>query len=379
MADELLLTAARLCTFLGTRLLTNASSFFFARGERLFLVTSRHVVSDRATEHYPDRIEIELHVDADNLAHSTGFSIPLYRNRKSIWRQGRDGGSEVDVAVIEIERAALPPAALYSAFTPAHLPTFEDAVEIGASLLVVGFPLGFHDTLHHMPVVRQAAVASAYGLRFQGQGYFLTDARTHRGTSGAPVVMRIDPARHAMPDRQRPAPADAQRHLSIDAQRDAPHDTAHDNPPGVPQATRFGTLPGSPPSAPSGAPLGTRPSRPAAPADAQRTQSEDQPGVPFRIERRLANPSASRSAGDTMANHTANPAANDAAHTARPGLAQHLAPTPVSPNTPRPLPWLLLGVHSSRLDVGSRDINLDEALGLNCAWYADILLKLTEA
>lgn len=42
------------------------------------------------------------------------------------------------------------------------------------------------------------------------------------------------------------------------------------------------------------------------------------------------------------------------------------------------LPWMLLGVHSARLDVGTRDLELDEALGLNCAWYADILLTLTE-
>ena len=41
------------------------------------------------------------------------------------------------------------------------------------------------------------------------------------------------------------------------------------------------------------------------------------------------------------------------------------------------LSWKLLGVHSSRLDVGTRDVALDEALGLNCAWYADILLTLT--
>jgi hypothetical protein len=41
------------------------------------------------------------------------------------------------------------------------------------------------------------------------------------------------------------------------------------------------------------------------------------------------------------------------------------------------LPWILLGVHSARFDVGTRDIELDEALGLNCAWYADILLTLT--
>jgi hypothetical protein len=47
-------------------------------------------------------------------------------------------------------------------------------------------------------------------------------------------------------------------------------------------------------------------------------------------------------------------------------------------STQADLPWLLLGVHSARLDVGTRDLQLDEALGLNCAWYADILLTLTE-
>ena len=41
------------------------------------------------------------------------------------------------------------------------------------------------------------------------------------------------------------------------------------------------------------------------------------------------------------------------------------------------LPWKLLGVHSSRMDIGSRDLVEDESLGLNCAWYADILMTLT--
>jgi V8-like Glu-specific endopeptidase len=84
-------------------------------------------------------------------------------------------------------------------------------------------------------------IASSYGLRFQGKGYFLTDARTHRGTSGSPVLH----------------------------------------------------------------------SRPTAP------QGSD-------------------------------------------------------------LAWSVLGVHSARIDVDTRDLVLDEALGLNCAWYADILLTLTE-
>lgn len=243
MIEPLLLTVPRITTFDQQRQLTNASSFFFERDDRLFLVTSRHVVIDETSKHFPDRIEIELHTNPDNLAASTGFSIPLYRDGKSLWRQGTDSAGEIDVAVIEIERAALPEQAIHRTFTPEHLYNPGNQVEIGSSLLVVGFPLGFHDTLHHLPVVRHAVIASSFGLRFQGIGYFLTDARTHRGTSGAPVVMR---------------------------------------------------------------------------------GSKEKPALDG-------------------------------------------------------LPWVLLGVHSARLDVGTRDLKLDEALGLNCAWYADILLTLTES
>ena len=239
--DPLFLAAPRVSTFHGTQPLTNASGFFFERDERLYLVTSRHVVIDEETKHFPDRLEIELHLDDANLTRSTGLSMLLYDDGAAVWRQGRDSGSEIDVAVLEIDRSALPESAVIRAFSPAHLQTAFDEVIPGASLLVVGFPLGFHDALHHLPVLRHAVIASPYGIRFQGQGYFLTDARTHRGTSGAAVVMR-DPS-----------------------------------------------------------------------------------------------PSA--------------------------GTAE--------------LPWKLLGVHSARMDMGDRDLVLDESLGLNCAWYADILLTLT--
>jgi S1-C subfamily serine protease len=238
MIEPLLLTTARVSTFFGTQPLTGASGFFFEREQRLFFVTSRHVLIDVPTGHFPDRVEIELHTDADNLTRSIALSVLLYRDGMSVWHKGSDAAGEVDVAVIEIERAALPDSVVLHSFTPTHLQGALQEVEVGSSLLIVGFPLGFHDTLHHLPVVRKAVIASSFGLRFQGQGYFLTDARTHRGTSGAPVVMR-DPA-------------------------------------GDPQ-----------------------------------------------------------------------------------------------------LPWKLLGVHSIRMDMVNRDPQQDESLDLNCAWYADILLKLT--
>ena len=239
MIEPLLLTTARVSTFNGKNLLTGASGFFFEREDRLFLVTSRHVVMDEPSKHFPDRIEIELHTDAKNLTQSIGLSMLLYRDGKSVWRQGKDSGGEIDVAVIELDRAALPKSVAMRCFTPAHLEHSLQEAEVGNSLLIVGFPLGFHDALHHLPVVRQAVIASSFGVRFQGLGYFLTDARTHRGTSGAPVVMR-------------------------------------------------------------------------------------------------------------------------------------------SPSTDAQLPWKLLGVHSASMDMGDRDLKLDESLGLNCAWYADILLTLTK-
>jgi S1-C subfamily serine protease len=238
MIESLLLTTARVSTFDNDRLLTRASGFFFAREKRLFFVTSRHVVVDKPTEHFPNRLEIEMHTDAANLTRAAALSVYLYREGKSLWRQGRDSAGEIDVAVIELDRTRLPDPAVIQCFTPDHLQSSFEEIEVGSLLLVVGFPLGFHDTFHHLPVVRQAVIASSFGLRFQGQGYFLTDARTHRGSSGAPVVMRA-------------------------------------------------------------------------------------------------------STGDQA------------------------------------LPWKLLGVHSARIDMGGRDADLDESLGLNCAWYADILLTLT--
>jgi hypothetical protein len=241
--DPLFLAAPHVSTYLGEFPLTNASGFFFEREDRLYLVTSRHVVIDEASKHLPDRLMIELHLDATNLTQSTGFSVPLYGDGVALWHQGRDSEGEIDVAVIELDRAAFPPSAVYRVFTPAHIQSAFSTVPADAALLVVGFPLGFHDAVHHLPVVRLAAIASPLGIRFQGQGYFLTDARTHRGTSGAAVVMRD--------------------------------------------------------------------------------------------------------------------------------------PSPTSPAT-EALPWRLLGVHSSRMDMGNRDLVLDESLGLNCAWYADILLTLTE-
>lgn len=189
MIEPLLLSTTRVLTFDGTAALTSASGFFFRRDGRLHLVTCRHVLLEEPTEHHPDRIEIEVHTDAETLAATVGVSILLYADGKAIWREASDTAGAIDIAVIPIDEAAWPARAAVRPFGPEHLVSSLDTVRVGDRLLIPGYPLGFHDTVHHLPVVRQACVASAFGVRFQQQGCFLTDGRTHRGSSGAPVVL----------------------------------------------------------------------------------------------------------------------------------------------------------------------------------------------
>jgi len=242
-SPSVLLTTTRINTWRGARSLSSASGFFFRRDRRLFLITNRHVFVDVPGDHFPDRFEIMLHTDAMDLTRHTFYSIPLYGNGLGLWRQATDSAGAVDVAAIEIDRTRLPASAVLQAFSIDHLDSGSEVVEVGDVLTVVGYPLGFHDTIHHLPVARTASIASAYGVRFQQQGYFLTDARTHRGSSGSPVL------------RQR------------------------------------------------------------------------------RIGRR---------------------------------------------DLPAVMSWQLLGIHSTRMDMRPRDLAQDESLGLNCAWYADVLTTLTK-
>jgi len=78
LIESLLLAVTRVSTMFGDRLLTGATGFFFERDNRLFLVTSRHVVLDEASNHRPDRLKIGLHVDVKNIGAVTHWSIPLY-------------------------------------------------------------------------------------------------------------------------------------------------------------------------------------------------------------------------------------------------------------------------------------------------------------
>lgn len=234
----MLLAVTQVQTLLGAQPLTSASGFFFRRNGRLFLITSRHVLFDAPSGHAPDHVRFSCHVHPRDLTRVEHPRVPLYADGRAAWHQAQDSGGDIDVAALEISPRHIPQPHAMQAFGVEDIANGSPVCDVGDSLAIPGYPMGFHDTVHHLPVVRSASIASAYGVRFQGRGHFLTDSRTHRGSSGAPVLL----------------------------------------------------------------------------------------------------------------------------HEADAGSGRR---------------WRLLGVHASRMDMGGRDAALDESLGLNCAWYADILLTLT--
>ena len=186
--DWLLLAATRLTTYAGSHPRISASGFFYRSAERLFVVSNRHVLVDAAHDHRPDRVEIGAHIDPFDLSRHATISLPLYREGVPQWREASDG--QQDIAALEIPAASLPAGTAVQAFDETHLELRGEQIVVGDALTIAGFPSGMHDTVHHLPVACSASIASAYGVRFQGLGCFLTETSTRLGGSGSPVLRR---------------------------------------------------------------------------------------------------------------------------------------------------------------------------------------------
>jgi hypothetical protein len=189
--DNMFLRVVRVQTVFGEETKTNATGFLYLQDNYLYLITNRHVVLNEPTEHRPDALRVTLHSDPADLRESSELTIPLYQDGVPLWREHPSLGEQVDVAAVPINDPSVLANHYASAFTPGDVLSRSRPLPLGQEVLLVGFPLGFHDTVHHLPIVRSATIATSFSHPFKGEPYFLTDARMHRGTSGSPVVAKL--------------------------------------------------------------------------------------------------------------------------------------------------------------------------------------------
>jgi S1-C subfamily serine protease len=167
------------------------TGFFYEHQGGLYLITNRHVLIDEAKNHRPDSITLRLHTDASDIRKNADLTLALYDGTGApCWREHPQAGRTVDVVALPVHRTAIAPGFFTKSFSKAnHIPDDVD-IALGEDLQVIGYPLGFHDQVHNLPVIRSATLASIYPVPFEGHPFVLIDARLHSGTSGSPVMTK---------------------------------------------------------------------------------------------------------------------------------------------------------------------------------------------
>jgi hypothetical protein len=183
----------------GSREISQGTGFFFAnmkadgsdKAETVFLVTNYHVVTGHGPrENKPrsgDRIRFALHVDPDDLENVRTLELPLYDiHDDPIWAAS-ESSPGADVVLVPLPPKAYEGVIKLFVFTEAHT---RGDIKIrptsGATLL--GYPFGFYDKKHLLPIWKTGHVASEPEVDFEGEPTFLVDVSAFPGMSGSPVL-----------------------------------------------------------------------------------------------------------------------------------------------------------------------------------------------
>lgn len=179
--------------FDGRRQVSQGTGFFFGNlrpdntADAVFLVTNYHVVTGHAPlDSRPrsgDRIRFALHKDADKLENVVQYELSLYdAHNDPIWASSEQYPN-ADVVLIPLPARMFP----LFVFKEEHTRTdMKIRVTSGATLL--GYPYGFFDRRHLLPIWKTGHVASEPDVDFEGEPTFLVDVSAFPGMSGSPVL-----------------------------------------------------------------------------------------------------------------------------------------------------------------------------------------------
>ena len=166
-----------------------ATGFFYTRKNRLFLATNRHVVREQSGT-IPDTLRLLLHRDPNNISHNDTYDVPLYSSPDKLLWKDHPSHQVADVVLLELDADAIQSQFFVKPWSASTFLPSKYVLDPGEDVFIVGYPRGFFDPQHNLPVFRNAMIASVYGVPFRGDPCFLTDANLHPGTSGSPVITK---------------------------------------------------------------------------------------------------------------------------------------------------------------------------------------------
>ncbi len=181
------------------RTVSQGTGFFFGstnstspgrQVETMFLVTNYHVVTGNpplsTAPPTGDRIRFVMHKDPANLTDVHVVELPLYDERQQPLWVASEAYPAADIVLLPVPPRAyanIPQLVFIEAHTRADIRIRPTS---GATLL--GYPFGFYDQKHFLPIWKTGHVASEPSVDFEGRPVFLVDVSAFPGMSGSPVL-----------------------------------------------------------------------------------------------------------------------------------------------------------------------------------------------
>lgn len=162
--------------------------------ENTFLVTNRHVVlgKQNGQEHIPATLTFNLR------RHDKGQVLwePITLTTTDLLERARfHPNQDIDVCVIDVldlMTEKIKDGKDYLQWCAVSKDNFPGEnkinIDITSGAVVVGYPRGFYDEVNKFPIVKSGILASKWGLPFNGNPYFLIDAKLFPGSSGSVVI-----------------------------------------------------------------------------------------------------------------------------------------------------------------------------------------------
>ncbi len=190
--DSIYLSTTLVHRFSGNESKGKATGFFFqSKQGPVYLVTNKHVIyGDNFSDETPipeiDKIQLTIHINMDNLLQNETVTIDLFKKHDKVWKEHT--GKDIDIVCIplNLDRNKFVFASADESLLDAS------NIKIGIEkIFVMGYPYGWYDSLHNLPITRIGHLSSPFGVPFHGNPFMLGDVETHPGMSGSPVFMHL--------------------------------------------------------------------------------------------------------------------------------------------------------------------------------------------
>jgi len=190
--DSIYLSTTLVHRFSGNDSKGTATGFFFqSKQGSIYLVTNKHVIygdnfPDENAAPEIDKIKLILHINKNNLSQNEEVTIGLFKKNVKLWKEHPRKDIDIVCIPLNLDRNKF----IFAVVDASLLDTSN--IKIGIEkIFVMGYPYGWYDSLHNLPITRIGHLSSPFGVPFHGNPFMLGDVETHPGMSGSPVFMHL--------------------------------------------------------------------------------------------------------------------------------------------------------------------------------------------